>query len=386
MHPLQSKLPHIGTTIFTVMSQRAEELGAINLSQGFPNYDPPERLKALLAEHVAKGRNQYAPMAGVMALRERIAKKYAASYGVERNPESEITITLGATEALFSTVLALVSAGDEVVLLDPSYDSYAPAVILAGGKPVHVPIAPPEFRIHWDRVRAAFTPRTRMVIVNSPHNPCATAWSQDDVAQFVDIVSRTDAWVLSDEVYEHMVYDGERHRSLAAHPAIADRTMSVFSFGKNFHATGWRVGYAIATPEMTRELRRVHQFNTFSIASPLQYAIADFLAEDPAYSTNLTAFYQRKRDAFIGGLEGTRFRCPPARGTYFQLVDYSAISKARDTDFTETLLTEAKVAVIPVSVFYREPPHVNVVRVCFAKDEAMLAEGTARLRAFEARV
>ena len=277
---IRSKLPHVGTTIFTVMTNRARELGAINLAQGFPDFDSPAKLKDLVAQYVTSGHNQYAPMIGVAELREQIALKMAASYGRKPDPESEITMTLGATEAIFSAVSALVHAGDDVILFDPSYDSYAPAVILAGGRPIHIPLQPPHFAIDWQRVREAVTPRLRLVMINTPHNPTGSVLSTADLDSLADILRPTEAMVLSDEVYEHMVYDGERHVSIAGHAELYARGVACFSFGKTMHATGWRVGYAIAPPELTREIRRVHQFNTFSIATPLQLAIAEFLSSN----------------------------------------------------------------------------------------------------------
>ncbi|HMN44384.1 MAG TPA: methionine aminotransferase [Povalibacter sp.] len=377
---LRSKLPHVGTTIFTVMTNRARELGAINLAQGFPDFDSPELLKELLARSVASGHNQYAPMIGEGALREQIANKLGASYGRTPDPEAEITITLGATEAIFSAVSALVHPGDDVILFDPSYDSYAPAVILAGGRPVHVPLQPPHFRIDWQQVRARVTPRLRLVMINSPHNPTGSILSAGDLQQLADLLRPTDAMVLSDEVYEHMVYDGAKHASVVGHAELYARSVVCFSFGKTMHATGWRVGYAVAPPELTRELRRVHQFNTFSIATPLQLAIAEFLRLEPQHSNELAAFYQRKRDLFLRQLQGSRFRWIPSEGTYFQLLDFSDLSDATDAEFADRVLREAGVASIPVSPFYQSPPTLGVVRFCFAKKDSTLIEAAERLR------
>lgn len=376
---MRSKLPHVGTTIFTLMTNRARELGAINLAQGFPDYDPPDELKDLVARHIAAGQNQYAPMIGVQHLRERIAAKLAASYGRQPDPESEITITLGATEAIFSAVLALVHPGDEVILFDPSYDSYAPAVVLAGGTPVHIPLQPPRFGIDWQRVREALSPRTRLLILNTPHNPTATVAAQSDLQALSDVLASSAALVLSDEVYEHMTFDGVRHASILAHPQLRERAVAVFSFGKTMHATGWRVGYALAPAPITREIRRVHQFNTFSIAAPLQHAIADFLERAPEHSAQLGAFYQRKRDLFLNCLRNSRFTWTPASGTYFQLLDFSAISSESDVEFADRLLREAGVASIPVSPFYVDPPALKVLRFCFAKNDATLERAAERL-------
>lgn len=377
-----SKLPHVGTTIFTVITQRAQELGAINLAQGFPDYDPPQLLKELLAEHAQRGSHQYAPMPGVPALREQIAMAFARQHAAQFDAADEITITLGATEALFSSILALVQRDDEVILFDPSYDSYAPAVLLAGGKPVHLGLSPPDFRIDWDQVRSKVTARTRLIIVNTPHNPSGSMLSDADVAALERLVHDTDILVLADEVYEHMVFDGRKHTSLCARPALRERTISVFSFGKPFHATGWRVGYAIANAELTRELRRVHQFNTFTIATPLQLAIADFLAREPAHYAQLSSYYQAKRDRFIRGLQGTPLRIRPSQGTYFQLVDFSGVSALSDNELADKLIREAGVAAIPISPFYAQPPHSTWLRFCFAKQDATLDEAVRRIRAF----
>lgn len=375
-----SRLPHVGTTIFTVMTNRARELGAINLAQGFPDYDAPEPLKALVAHHIASGRNQYAPMIGVAELREQIARKLGASYGRTVDPENEITITLGATEAIFSAIQALVHPGDDVILFDPSYDSYAPAVLLAGGRPIHIALAPPAFRIDWDGVRDAITVHTRLVIVNTPHNPSATIATQEDLNALAQLLRPTNAMVLADEVYEHMVYDGAMHASILRHAELHLRGVAVFSFGKSMHATGWRIGYAVAPPELTREIRRVHQFNTFSIATPLQHAIADFLHQAPEHSASLSAFYQRKRELFLEGLRGSRFTWTKAAGTYFQLLDYSAISDDDDVAFADALLRQAGVASIPVSPFYAQPPRLRALRFCFAKNDATLEAAAERLR------
>ena len=375
-----SKLPHVGTTIFTVMTSLARELGAINLAQGFPDYDPPERLKELLEKSVHSGHNQYAHMAGVLELRQAIAAKLEASYGRPIDPENEITITLGATEAIFSAIAGLVHPGDDVILLDPSYDSYAPAVILAGGRPIHIPLQPPSFRVDWQRVRDAVTPRLRMVMINTPHNPTGAIIRPAELDTLAEILRPTDAFVLADEVYEHMVFDGAKHASIVAHDELFERGIATYSFGKPMHATGWRVGYAVARPEITREIRRVHQFNTFSIAAPLQHAIADFLREVPEHSGQLNDYYQRKRDLFLAALQGSRFTWTPSEGTYFQLLDFRQISDATDVEFADRLVRDVKVASIPVSVFYQAPPKLSVVRFCFAKADSTLEQAAERLR------
>jgi methionine aminotransferase len=317
-------------------------------------------------------------MTGVAELREQIAIKHAnSSRGFD--PESEITITLGATEAIFSAIIALVHPGDEVILLDPAYDSYAPAVVLAGGRPVHVPLQPPHFAVDWERVQASISSRTRMVMINSPHNPTGSVIPASDLDVLAEILRPTGVLVLADEVYEHMIFDGARHASILAHAELYERGLGVYSFGKTMHATGWRVGYAIAPPPITQELRRVHQFNTFSIAAPLQYAIADFLKLQPQHNEGLSAFYERKRDLFLDSLKTSRFSWTPAPGTYFQLLDYSAISDQSDMTFADTLLRDAGVATIPVSPFYASPPQLAVVRLCFAKEDSTLRDAAARL-------
>jgi methionine aminotransferase len=382
---IDSKLPHVGTTIFTVITQRAQALGAINLAQGFPDYDPPPLLRALLRECSREDAHQYAPMPGLPVLRERIAEMFAARYGTVFDPDEEITITLGATEALFSTVLALVQRDDEVILFDPSYDAYAPAVLLAGGRPVHVPLEPPLFQIHWDRVRRTLSKRTRLMIINTPHNPVGRVLSASDLVELEKVVADTRILLLADEVYEHMVFDGGRHLSLCARPALRERTVSVFSFGKPLQATGWRVGYAIAQAQLTRELRRVHQFNTFTIATPLQLAIAEFLARSPEHSSELAEYFQRKRDCFNRALADTPLRIVPSQGTYFQLVDFGSVTAEPDHVLADRLLREAGVAAIPISPFYEQPPHTSLLRFCFAKKEATLVKATTRLKEFVSR-
>jgi methionine aminotransferase len=379
MPPIESKLPHVGTTIFTTMSQRAKELGAINLAQGFPDYDPPQRLKELLAAQALTSSHQYAPMTGLQTLREQISARYAAAYGVTYDADAEITITLGATEALFSAVQALVGIGDEVILFDPSYDSYGPAVLLAGAKPIHIPLLPPSFSIDWQRVADALSPRTRMIIINSPHNPTGTVMTSADLDTLAALIRDRNVAVLSDEVYEHMVFDGGSHASVCGHAELRERSVGVFSFGKPLHATGWRVGYALAPRALTGELRKVHQFNTFSIANPLQMAISAFMDAEPLHSQRLAAFYQAKRDYFLRALQSSRFTWQPSRGTFFQSVDFSAIAQTTDVEFAERLLVEVGVAAIPVSVFYAEPIRLSIVRLCFAKRETTLDKAAQRL-------
>jgi methionine transaminase len=382
----RSKLPDVGTTIFTVMSRRARELGALNLGQGFPDYDIDPRLTELVAAAMAQGHNQYAPMEGLIELRERIARKLSMSYGLTIDPQSQITITLGATEAIYSGVQAVVGAGDEVIAFDPAYDSYEPAVRLAGGRCIRLPLMPPEFRYDWDRVRATVNERTRLVLFNSPHNPACTAATAEDLNALAEVIRGRDILVLSDEVYEHVLYDGRRHASVLMQPELAEKSFAVFSFGKTMHATGLRVGYAVAPPVLTRELRKVHQFNTFSIAHPFQHAIAAYLAEKPDAWRGLPDFFQAKRDRLRAALCGCGFRLPPAQGTYFQLLDFSDFFRPDDVGFAERLLTEAGVATIPLSPFYAEPPTLAVLRLCIAKRDTTLDEAAARLNAFASRL
>lgn len=380
--PFQSKLPDVGTTIFTVMSRRARELGALNLGQGFPDYDIDPRITELTAQAMSEGRNQYAPMEGVMELREHIASKLARCYGVNVNPESEITITLGGTEAIYCAVQAMVAYGHDAIVFDPAYDSYDPAVRLAGGRCVHIPLMPPSFRYDWNRVAATITDRTRLVIINTPHNPACTTATFEDLDRLAEVIRGRDIYVLSDEVYEHVTYDGIKHASVLAHPELREKSFAIFSFGKTLHATGLRVGYSVAPPELTRELRKVHQFNTFSIAHPFQQAISQYLVEKPESWQKLSEFFQAKRDRVRSALEGTGFVAPPAQGTYFQLVEYSAFSDAPDVQFAERLLTEAGVATIPLSPFYKDPPQLTMLRICLAKKDQTLDDAIARLQSF----
>lgn len=383
---LRSKLPDVGTTIFTVMSRRARELGALNLGQGFPDYDIDPRLAELTGEAMRQGHNQYAPMEGVPELRERIARKLAASYGGDFDPRSQITVTLGATEAIYSAVQAVVGAGEEAIAFDPAYDSYEPAVRLAGGRCIRLPLLPPDFRYDWDRVRATITPRTRLILFNSPHNPACTAATAADLEALAGIIRGQDIVVLSDEVYEHVLFDGRTHASVLSHPELRQRSFAVFSFGKTLHATGLRVGYCVAAAPLTGELRKVHQFNTFSIANPLQHAVAAYLTEKPQTGRDLPAFFQAKRDRLRAALAGTGFVLPPAHGTFFQLLDFGGLLPPGDVEFAERALTEARVATIPLSPFYAEPPRLSVVRLCIAKRDDTLDQAAARLAALAAKL
>ena len=382
---MQSKLEGVGTTIFTVMSRRARELDALNLGQGFPDYDIDPRLTELVAAAMSGGHNQYAPMEGLPVLRERIAERLRTSYGRAVDPETEITVTLGATEGIYSAIQAVLGTGEEAIAFDPAYDSYEPAVRLAGGRCVRLPLAQPGFTYDWERVRAAMNARTRLVLFNSPHNPACTAATAADLQALAEVTAGREVVVLSDEVYEHVLFDGARHHSVLAHPELATRSIAVFSFGKSLHATGLRVGYCVAPPPLTRELRKVHQFNTFSIAHPLQHAIAAYLAARPDCGQGLAAFFQAKRDRLRRALGGSGFGLPPAQGTYFQLLDFGEFADGDDRAFAEALLTGARVATIPLSPFYAVPQPLTFVRLCIAKRDSTLDEAAARLNAFAAR-
>jgi len=380
--PLTSKLPHVGTTIFSVMSQLAHEHGAINLGQGFPDFAAPEPLIDALTRAAREGMNQYAAMAGLPALREAIATKTRECYGREVDPALEVTVTSGATEALFDAVHAVVRAGDEVIVLDPSYDSYAPAVALAGGVTVRVPLDSRDFAVDWGRVTDAITPRTRAIIGNSPHNPTGAIWSAADLAVLSEITDRHDLLLISDEVYEHITYDGQPHQSALRHPNLANRTFVVSSFGKTYHCTGWKVGYCIAPEALTEEFRKIHQYNTFATFTPAQSAFATMLSNHPRHHEELGSFYQRKRDRFRSQLARTRLRPLPVAGGFFQLVDYSAVSDLPDVDFARWLCVSHGVAAIPLSPFYGTPPtDQRLVRLCFAKHDDTLDAALGRLEA-----
>jgi len=375
---ISSKLPEIGTTIFTVMSRLAEESGAINLGQGFPDFDCDPALQALVTDAMRDGHNQYAPLAGIASLRTAISSKNARLYGWRYDPETDITVTAGATQALMTAVLAVVRPGDEVIVLEPVYDSYVPAIRLAGGTPVPVRLREGDYGTPWDKVRAARTPRTRLLIVNSPHNPSGAIWSAQDLDALEVLVQDTDLLLLSDEVYEHIVFDGAAHQSLSRRPALAERAFVVSSFGKTFHATGWKIGYCCAPAALTAEFRKVHQFTVFAVSAPMQYALAAWL-EDPARYESLPSFYQAKRDRFRAGLAASRFRLLPCPGTFFQLADYSAISQESEEAFARRLTTAHGVAAIPVSAFYAQALERRVVRFCFAKKDQTLDEALDRL-------
>ncbi len=371
---LDSKLPRVGTTIFTVMSRLAAEHKAINLSQGFPDFDCAPELRALLTKHINAGVNQYPPMAGIPALREAIAEKIATLYGTQYDVEHEITVVPGATYGIYTACAALIRPGDEVILFEPAYDSYAPAVEVHGGVPVYVQLRYPDYSIDWQAVQAAITPKTKLLIINTPNNPTATVLSAEDLRLLEGLLRNTDIAIISDEVYEHIVFDGHQHQSVARFPGLAERSFVVSSFGKTYHVTGWKTGYVAAPKALMAEFRKVHQFNAFVANGPMQYAFADYMKNRDAY-LELAAFYQKKRDFFLEGLKGSRFKPLPSRGTFFQNLAYDAISDEKDTDLAVRLTKEKGIASIPVSVFYRQPPAHRVLRFCFAKSEATLAKG-----------
>ncbi|MBP2837876.1 pyridoxal phosphate-dependent aminotransferase [Dickeya parazeae] len=374
-----SKLPSLGTTIFTQMSALAQQHQAINLSQGFPDFDGPDYLKQRLAYHVSQGANQYAPMTGVAPLRQAIAEKTAALYGWQPDADSEVTVTAGATEALFAAISALVRPGDEVVCFDPSYDSYAPAVQLAGGTLKRMALQPPAFRVDWAAFGDLLNERTRLVIVNTPHNPSATVWQQEDFRQLWQAIASRAIYVLSDEVYEHICFAADGHASVLAHPELRQRAIAVSSFGKTYHMTGWKVGYCVAPAPISAELRKVHQYLTFSVNTPAQLALADMLQQQPQHWRELPDFYRAKRDRFVNALAASRLEILPCEGTYFLLADYRAISSQDDVSFCRWLTEHVGVAAIPLSVFCDAPfPH-TLIRLCFAKQESTLDAAAERL-------
>ncbi len=377
----QTKLPKVGTTIFTVMSQLAAEHGAVNLGQGFPDFPVPQRLVDELDKAMRAGHNQYAPMTGVPALRQAIAEKAKRCYGADVDADTEITVTSGATEAIFNAIHAVVRPGEEVIVLDPAYDCYEPAIELAGARAVHVPLDPGDFSVDWDRVKAAITPRTRLVMVNSPHNPSGAMLSADDMRALADLLRGNDIFLVSDEVYEHIVFDGRRHESALYYPELRERAFVVSSFGKTYHCTGWKIGYAIAPPALSAEFRKVHQYNVFCTFAPAQHAFAAMIRAEPEHYEQLGAFYQAKRDRFRAQLLETRLKPLPVPGGYFQLVDYSAVSDLPDHEFAKWLTVEKGVAAIPLSPFYENPPAgQRLVRLCFAKNEATLDAAIERLK------
>ncbi|MBI5279586.1 MAG: pyridoxal phosphate-dependent aminotransferase [Burkholderiales bacterium] len=375
---VETKLPAVGTTIFTVMSALATEKGAVNLGQGFPDFDCDPALVQAVTDAMTQGLNQYPPMTGVPALREAVAAKIEAMYGHKYDPATEVTITAGATQAIITAILAIVRPGDEVIVLDPCYDSYVPNIDLAGGKAVRVPLTPGTFRPDFAKIAAAITPRTRAIIVNSPHNPSATVWTREEMLQLQELLAPTDVFVISDEVYEHMVFDERGHQSAARFPGLAARSFIVSSFGKTYHVTGWKVGYVAAPAPLTAEFRKVHQFNVFTVNTPVQHGLAAYMARREPY-LELPAFYQRKRDLFREGLARTRFRLLPSEGSYFQCVDISAVSELGEEAFCKWLTRDVGVAAIPLSAFYEGGFDQRVVRFCFAKKDDTLRTALDRL-------
>jgi methionine aminotransferase len=368
---LSSKLPRVGTTIFTVMSKMAAEHNAINLSQGFPDFDCPPKLIELVTKAMKAGNNQYAPMPGVLKLREMISEKTETLYGTSYNPETEITVTAGATQAIYTAIAAVIREGDEVVIFEPAYDCYAPAIEVNGGKPVYVSLKAPSYAVDWNAVKKVINHRTRMIIINTPHNPTGAMMSADDLKQLDKLTKNSDIIVLSDEVYEHITFDGSKHESVARYPDLAARSFIVSSFGKTFHTTGWKLGYCVAPKELMNEFRKVHQFLVFSCNTPMQIACAEFL-KDTSHYLELGQFYQEKRDFFARHISNSRFTFTPAAGTYFQLLQYNSISDEKDTDYAVRLIKEAGVASIPISVFYHKPVYDSMLRFCFAKKNETL--------------
>ncbi len=370
---LKSKLPQVGTTIFTTMSKLASDHDAVNLSQGFPDFDPHPELIELVGEAMGKGLNQYAPMQGVPELRLQIAEKLKNLYGSSVEPDTEITITSGATEALFAAITAVVHPGDEVIVIEPAFDSYVPAIELSRGIPVYVPMEFPDYAIDWDRINSVITDRTRMIILNSPHNPTGSAFGDEDIAALQVIIAKHDIFILSDEVYEHIIFDSRQHHSMLCYPDLAEKSFVVSSFGKTYHTTGWKIGYCAAPQELTKEFQKVHQFLTFASNAPIQYAYAQIMQRPDLY-LGLSDFYQQKRDRFLKLMENSRFTTLPCSGTYFQMMDYSAITDEPDVEFAYRMTTEYGIAAIPPSVFYHDRLDHKVLRFCFAKRDQTLEQ------------
>jgi methionine aminotransferase len=375
---IQSKLPAVNTSIFSVMSALSAEHHAINLSQGFPGFDCDPELKELVSRAMNLGNNQYAPMPGLTILREAIAEKTQELYGATYHPETEVTITAGATQAIFTAISALIKEGEEVIVIEPAYDCYVPAIELAGGKPVFFQLQQDDFSINWTEFMKLVNPRTRMIILNSPHNPTGAALGEADIVQLEKLTKNTDIILLSDEVYEHILFDGRKHFSMSRFPALAERSLIVSSFGKTYHTTGWKLGYCLGPANLMKEFRKVHQFLVFSVNTPIQFAYAEFLRKKEAY-LGLSEFYQQKRDFFNRLFQGSRFSIRPSAGTYFQLLGYSAISQEADVDFARRLTIEHGVASIPVSVFYHKKKDSRLLRFCFAKSEEELEKAAEKL-------
>ncbi len=374
-----SKLPNVGTTIFTVMSNMAKEYGAVNLSQGFPDFEPDPYLLELATQYFYQGKNQYAQMTGVPLLRERLSEKFNGLYGVHLHEEDEITITAGGTQGIFTVISALIRPGEEVIYFEPAYDSYRPAIELCGGIAKPIILEGPDYIIDWSLVRKMFSAQTKLIIINTPNNPTGRIWSANDMLNLQQVLSNTAVYLLSDEVYEHLIFDGKKHECILNYPELRARGFAVFSFGKTYHVTGWKIGYVVAPPLLTKEFRKVHQFNVFSVNTPLQYALADYM-EDPGQYMKLNHFYEEKRDYFLDLLTGTGLKPLSCEGTYFQCCDYSELSSEIDIAFTEWMVKEVGVAAIPLSSFYHNPPNARIIRFCFAKKEETLALAGERLK------
>lgn len=376
--PISTKMPAVQTTIFTKMSALAAQHNALNLSQGFPDFPASRKLISLVNKYMLQDKNQYAPMAGVPELRKIISQKIEKLYGTTYDADREITITAGGTQALSAAISSLIKEGDEVIIFTPAYDSYGPVVQLNGGNPVYIKLRFPDYTVNWDEVKTMLSHRTRMIIINSPHNPTGAMLTPDDLDQLAHITNNSDMIILSDEVYEHITFDGQKHHSVCGHPQLAERSIAVFSLGKTCHVTGWKIGYAVAPAELMVEFRKVHQYEVFCVNGPMQYALAEFLMDEENYQ--IADFYQQKRDLFRAQIAGSRFTLLPCAGSYFQLVDYSQISEEKDTDFAERLVVEFGIAAIPVSVFYNAPEHNQVLRFCFAKQDDTLRKAGEILR------
>lgn len=377
---VKSKLPKVGTSIFAIMSALANEYRAINLSQGFPGFAVSSELIDLVYQKMKEGHNQYAPMPGILPLRECISEKINSLYSADYNPETEITITAGGTQAIYTAIAAVVKEGDEVIVFEPAYDSYVPAIELCGGIPVCLHLKAPDYHIDWNEVKKFISQKTRMIMINTPHNPTGAILTAKDMHQLEKITHNSDILILSDEVYEHIIFDGYEHQSVTRYPKLADRSFVVFSFGKTYHATGWKMGYILAPDKLMAEFRRVHQFNVFSANTPIQYALADYMKEKKHY-LGLSSFYQKKRDYFLKLMKGSRFKPLTCSGSYFQLMNYSKISDEKDTDFAKRITKEFGVASIPVSIFYNSPPEQKILRFCFAKENDMLQKAAEKLSA-----
>ena len=376
---IRSKLPNVGKSIFTVMIEMANKYNALNLSQGFPDFNPSKDLINLVTKYMKEGHNQYAPSQGVLKLREKISKKTEEIYGQNYKPDSEITITSGATEAIFTSITAFVQEGDEVIIFEPAYDSYAPVIKANGGNPIYISTKLPEYKIDWEELNKMVNARTRMIIINSPHNPAGSLLSAEGVEKLKKLVAGTKILIVSDEVYEHIVFDDNKHESLAKHPVLKARSIIISSFGKTYHTTGWKIGYCLAPEKITNEIRKIHQFNVFSVNTPIQYAFADYLDNKKAY-LHLGKFYQEKRDLFLNLLKDSKFKFTPAKGTYFQLLDYSEISDEKDVDFANRLVTEYGIAAVPASSFYHDKYDVKALRFCFAKSDETLEKAAKILK------